>query len=97
MSQAVNDLMRAMMGKLKGPKPEGATTIYRVNWHLRSDSFDGMTARIGSSVTTTRLHKTRSFVSQEKAQKLVEQLQEAFKTLDYGLEGLAYIEEDWYE
>lgn len=97
MSDVTNDLMRAMMGKLKGPKPEGATTIYIVKWHLRSDSFDGMIARISSSSTPVKLHKQRSFVSKDKAQKLLEELQAAFKVLDYGMEGLAYIEEDWYE
>lgn len=93
---ATDSLMRAM-GKAKGPAPKGATTIYRVHWCLRSDSFDGSFSRISSAPTPRRLDKTKSFVSKEKAEALKERLTEAFKVLDYGLEGLVYIEEDWYE
>lgn len=92
-----DDLMKAMMDKMKQPKPEGATTIYRVKWHMRSDSFEYGMAKISSSPTPQRLEKSKSFVSQEKAQQLLDQLLEAFKTLDYTIEGRAWIEEDWYE
>ena len=92
-----DDLMKAMMDKMKQPKPEGATTIYRVKWHVRSDSFDHMTTRISSSPTPQRLDRSKSFVSKDKAQQLLDQLLEAFKVLDYTIEGRAYIEEDWYE
>ena len=92
-----NDLLRTMSQRGKGPKPDGATSIYTVHWHLRSDSFDGMMSRISSSPTPSRLHKHKTFVSKDKAEKLLQELLAAFKVLDYGIEGLAYIEEDWYE
>ena len=92
-----DDLMKAMMDKMKQPKPEGATTIYRVKWHMRSDSFSDSFARVSSASTPQRLERTKSFVSQDKAQQLVNQLTEAFKTLDYAVEGRAWIEEDYYE
>lgn len=92
-----NDLLRAMGKAAKGPKPEGATSLYTVHWYLRSDSFDPLGASIGSRATPTRLYKQKSFASKDKADKLLNELLAAFKVLDYGMEGLAYIEEDWFE
>lgn len=92
-----NDLLRTMSQKAKGPKPEGATSIYTVHWHLRSDSFDNYGGRVGNSLTPQRLHKHKTFVSKDKAEKLLQELLAAFKVLDYSMEGLAYIEDDWYE
>lgn len=97
MNKIIDGLNKAMFDKLKAPKPEGATTIYRVKWCMRSDTFDGSISRISSSVTPRALERTKSFVSKDKAQNLLEELQAAFKVLDYGMEGLAYIEEDWFE
>lgn len=94
---ATAQLMRAMGKNAKGDRPEGATTIYKVCWCVRSDSFDGMGGRISSSPTPRRLDRSKSFVSKVKAETLKDQLTDAFKVLEYGMEGLVYIEEDWYE
>lgn len=96
-ADATNNLLRAMGQATKGPKPEGATSIYTVCWCLRSDTFDGMLGRVSSSPTPRRLDKHKTFVSKDKAEALLKDIQEAFKTLGYSLEGYSYIEEDWYE
>ncbi len=86
-----------MNPKAKGPKPEDATGIYVVRWHLASDQFDNYGARIGSASTPIRLANHNIFVTKDKAEALTRNIDEAFKTLGYMLEGRCWIEEDWYE
>lgn len=85
-----------LSGKAKGPKPEGATTIYTVKWHLASDQF-GDSFRIGSGSTPTRLANHKIFVTKDKADALKKEIDQAFITLGYRFEGMCWIEEDWYE
>lgn len=94
---SLNSIMDIMMNKKPKERPEGATSIYVVNWCVRSDSFDGLSARISSSSTPTKLYRSKHFVSKDKAEALRENLTKAFETLEYNLEGLVYIEESWYE
>lgn len=90
-------LEQIFTNKVKGPKPEHATTIYHVKWHLRSDSFDNFGVRASSSSTPIRLQKHKTFISKDKAETLYKELLTAFASLEYGLEGVVYIEEDYYE
>jgi hypothetical protein len=90
-------LIAAMRGQTKGPKPDDATNIYVVRWHLASDQFDNYGARIGSSSTPVRLANHKIFVTKDKADALKRDIDAAFITLGYGIEGRCWIEEDWYE
>lgn len=93
----MNSLYDALRGP-KPPRPDNATTIYTVKWFLASDQFGSdYGARIGSTSTPTRLHSHKIFVTKEKAEALKRDIEEAFKTLGYMIEGRVTIEEDWYE
>ena len=96
-ADATESLLRAMSGKAKGDKPEGATTTYTVQWCVRSDSFDSLGMRVSSSPTPRRLDRSKTFVSKDKADKLYNDLLAAFKVLNYELEAWVYIEEGWFE
>lgn len=94
----LTSLASIMANKHRGPRPPDAVSIYKVSWRLASDSFDyGIGARISSSSTPVRLEKTKNFASKEKALQLKADIDAAFVTLGYEIEGRCWIEEDWYE
>ena len=91
------DLMRAMGKQSAKDKPEGATSIYTVHWHMKSDSFEATFGKIGSAPTAQRLHRHKTFVSKAKAELLAQQIRDAYNTLGYMFEGVVHIEETWLE
>jgi len=99
MMKTIDDVTKAMINKMKSSdgKPAGMTSVYKVKWWVRSDSFDNSPLRSGISNTTTKLHKSKAFLSKEKADSLVKELTLAFKTLNYDLEGVVEIEEEHVE
>jgi hypothetical protein len=78
-------------------RPEGATSIYTVKWHLVSDSFNNFGSAFGGSPTPTRLLKSKTFISKDKADSFSKNLKEAFNTLEYTVEGMVWVEEGWLE
>ncbi len=80
---------------LKGPKPEGATSVYKVTWFIQLPNRDLYQTSLSKASKELINHKF--FISKEKAEKLKADLDAAFKTLGYVVEGRCTITEDWYE
>lgn len=90
-------LLEALTKQRKGPKPDGATSLWTVRWCVVSDEFDSSFGRISSSSTPERLHNHKTFASLEKAEALKKDIEAAFMTLGYLIYGRVVLEEDWFE
>lgn len=93
----LTSLAAIMAHKHRGPRPPDAVSVYTVKWHLLSDSFSVFGTRLSNSPAPIRLERTKNFANKEKALKLKTELESAFITLGYQMEGRVIIEEDWIE
>jgi len=91
----MNQLIGAYMFENKGPKPKGATDVFKVCWGIYHSS--DMYAIAGNQRTPLILQNHKFFANKEKAEALKRDILEAFKTLGYVVQGYCVIEEDWYE
>lgn len=73
------------------------TTIYKVIWYMKSDSFFNSQTIYSGQSAPQKLHKHKYFVSKDKADKLLTDITNAFKILDYSVEGNVQLIEEYYE